>query len=283
MIATAASPAGEVESKLTALRAKGGEVALEQLERLHLARLEDASVQSVLVGYFNPVETTLSIEQLAKLAKVLAPGGEMVLREPTVGEGSRDAAALTSVLTLSGFTSVEAIAEGADGAMDSTATPRLQQVRCKKPAFQPGGQRRLLSFAKKKVAPKGPSVETKKVWKISGDDFDNDDDDDFLSDDGEGLLDTEDVAMATTAPDTSDCAPKKRACKNCSCGRAEIEAAEDEAVAKVAAKPLAGPVASSACGNCYLGDAFRCSSCPYLGMPSFKAGEQVELSLQPDI
>ena len=36
----------------------------------------------------------------------------MVLREPTVGEGSRDAAALTSVLTLSGFTSVEAIAEG---------------------------------------------------------------------------------------------------------------------------------------------------------------------------
>lgn len=27
--------------------------------------------------------------------------------------------------------------------------PNMQQVRCKKPAFQTGGQRRLLSFAKK--------------------------------------------------------------------------------------------------------------------------------------
>ena len=36
-------------------------------------------MQSVLVGYFDPVDTTLSMEQLAKLAKVLAPGASLPL------------------------------------------------------------------------------------------------------------------------------------------------------------------------------------------------------------
>ena len=52
----------------------------------------------------------------------------------------------------------------------------------------------------------------------------------------------------------------KRKCANCTCSRKdEIE------------KP------KSACGNCYLGDAFRCSGCPYKGMPAFEEGEEINL------
>ena len=79
-------------------------------------------------------------------------------------------------------------------------------------------------------------------------------------------------AMSTAAKADDDCAGREP-CADCTCGRAtENAAAEKKQVAK------------SSCGKCHLGDAFRCASCPYLGKPAFKPGEEhLVLDLHDDL
>jgi hypothetical protein len=80
------------------------------------------------------------------------------------------------------------------------------------------------------------------------------------------------------APPSEGCATKRKACKNCSCGRAELEAAQEAKVAEEARAAEARPALTAAtdfkssCGNCAKGDAFRCASCPHRGKPAFKTG-----------
>jgi len=105
------------------------------------------------------------------------------------------------------------------------------------------------------------------------------DEDDLLSGDIIAPPPTVDVAKRNAAAG-DDCGGRK-ACDNCSCGRAEREAAEaNGGVVKEKLKE----VPSSSCGNCAKGDAFRCASCPYLGKPAFKPGEEhLVLDLMDDI
>jgi hypothetical protein len=97
---------------------------------------------------------------------------------------------------------------------------------------------------------------------------------------------------------------RRRACKDCTCGLAQRIEAEDKAMRATADANLAklqlsdaAPQPKSAmlqaddltevdftvqgkvgsCGNCALGDAFRCDGCPYIGLPAFKPGEEVRL------
>lgn len=112
--------------------------------------------------------------------------------------------------------------------------------------------------------------------------------------DEDSLLTAEDLKRPTlvTKPDC-DVKKTRRACKNCTCGLRELELEEeddlpnvggelkrngddvvvDDDKAKAEVKGAGGlkkrkvktGVVTSSCGNCYLGDAFRCSGCPYLG------------------
>ncbi|CZS90339.1 probable Fe-S cluster assembly protein dre2 [Rhynchosporium agropyri] len=126
---------------------------------------------------------------------------------------------------------------------------------------------------------------------ITGEDEEEDDDDELIDEDT--LLEGIDM-NAVHVP--KECIPKvgkrRRACKDCTCGLAQKIEAEDAAkratadaqlqTLKLGADDLAevdftvqGKVGS--CGNCSLGDAFRCDGCPYIGMPAFQPGEEVRL------
>ncbi|KAK2061804.1 DUF689-domain-containing protein [Colletotrichum caudatum] len=126
------------------------------------------------------------------------------------------------------------------------------------------------------------------------DDLDMDDDEDLIDEDT--LLTDADLSRPLNIP--PECAPKagkrRRACKDCTCGLAERIAAEDAAARASADKALAAAAVKlgaddlaevdftvqgkvGSCGNCALGDAFRCDGCPYIGLPPFKPGEEVRI------
>ena len=105
------------------------------------------------------------------------------------------------------------------------------------------------------------NIEYKKTVKL--------DDTDLIDDliDEDDLLNSYDLLMSgLTIPDKiskKDCKTSRKACINCSCGRADGSVASEK----------------SLCGNCYLGDGFRCSTCPSKGLPPFSPDGKVIIDI----
>jgi len=246
----------------------GADVCVENVDRLLLSA-HSASKFDVCLSSFIPPHTYLhSDETLAEIARVLKPNGRLMLTESTPSPRS-SSSALVTALTLSGFVNATLL----PSSLSTNDSSSIVSIECRKPSFEVGESSALkLNLKKKKPKTASDAAPVKKpaVWSLDSDDI-WDAEVDLL--DPDSLLDETDYVKPDPLSLKYDCgtnkAGKKKACKNCVCGLAEeLEAG----------KPVTTRAPSSACGSCYLGDAFRCASCPYLGMPAFKPGEKITLT-----
>ena len=190
-----------------------------------------------------------SLALLSALATVLTPNGKLILL-PEDGSSNTTADALKKNLILSGFINTE------DLSIDGAAAFGVVSY---KPKWETGAKA-AITFK--------PKSTTQNTWTLAPDDGE----DDELVDEDE-LLTAEDLQRP--APATDDCevgggGGGRKACDNCSCGRAD-----GGEVPKLTQEMIENP--TSGCGSCSLGDAFRCGGCPYRGLPAFEMGKKIEL------
>jgi len=183
---------------------------------------------------------------LEKIVTALKPNGFVVLYEPLAGRTATDSETLSRNLTFSGFFNPVISQWG-----------EYIEIVATKPDWEIGTTQKLT--LKKKLP---------QEWVNKGEDEELIDEDE--------LLDEQDrSSRPNTKRDDCEVGKTRKACKNCTCGRAEAEAAPSQK--KLTLDMLENPGVNSGCGNCALGDAFRCGGCPYRGLPAFKVGEQIKL------
>jgi len=254
----------QLKDQVNKLREKigNGNVAMENISMLLQSSHATSKFDSAFLGFCSYDNHTPEI--LGEIARILKPAGNLYIRESVIKSGHTSSKykteeKLKSSLVLAGFSNISQVKECEAPGLEEELN--LVEFQCSTPAFTFGSVTALKLPALTK-----PSTEASKVWTLSAMDA-LDDDVELL--DSDELLDEEDLKI----PDPSSlkvCGTtgKRKACKNCSCGLAEELMADNP-------KPTQP---KSSCGSCYLGDAFRCASCPYLGMPAFKPGEEVMLS-----
>jgi len=201
-------------------------------------------------GHVSFTATAFGDEHLAKVKSLLRPHGTVELLV-------NDESSAKLALLIAGF----------ENAVTSSEDVGVV-VQARKPDFSGGNTVTVqLNAASNPAAPAGVVT-----WKPN-----MGDDDDIMDDDE--LLDPSTLENAPEADCGTGRGSGRRPCKNCTCGRAEEEGSVKLEAAQLNAS------ASSACGNCHKGDAFRCASCPHLGKPAFEKGEAggVKISLTDDL
>lgn len=195
-----------------------------------------SSFSEAAPGLLDELEQTVTGDvnafPFANLYAKLAPGGKLWLTAPAAS-----VPAMTLPLLMAGFSP------------DTSVSPEPVEGGCvrfsaSKPTWQQGDAAKI-------------RVPQKAAIKLGTDDMDElVDEDDLLAADG---------LEVPAAAAGGGCKTSRKACANCSCGRAELEASGNYT-------PLDAPPVASACGNCHKGDAFRCAGCPMLGKPAFESG-----------
>lgn len=242
--------------------------AVENVQRLAIGGHSPASFNAIVSGSKFPQTVQHDLDLLDQFSKLVKPGGQIKIVQ-AVGEegGLTSTAKLCSLLKLAGLTNVQEPEEvqiseiekdEIKEALQVNCEVKIISIECSLPNFATGSSAKL-SFASKVKKPE------KKVWSL----VDSEDEDGDLINEND-LLDEEDLVKPDQASlRVCGTTGKRKACKDCSCGLAE-ELSEGKEPTKKSF--------TSSCGSCYLGDAFRCASCPYLGMPAFKPGEKIQLS-----
>lgn len=249
-------------------------VSVENAERLGLANYQTGYFDKIYSGCVGLATIRHNLETLGLLTRLLKPGGQLSYVESL--KSGADPASLTSSLILSGLTSTSppTVLQSYPSMEATLAKLKLNSgslylVTANKPNHEVGASR-LLSFAKPAAV---PTPAPASVWTLD----DLEDDSVELLDDKTLLSEEDLVKPDPTSLRVCGTTGKRKACKDCSCGlREELDAGNE-----VKKKDF-----TSSCGSCYLGDAFRCGSCPYLGMPAFNPGDKITLSerqLNPDL
>ncbi|KAJ2233009.1 electron carrier [Coemansia sp. RSA 1722] len=291
----------------------GGKVDFEQVDRIDegAAALASAYYDRIIASPVWPHVVEHNNRVLGKLLLALKPSGLLEIHElivdgseaPELSPVTRTRDELLQQLKFAGFVDAqiagaEVVSEPALKALAAdywrlgdvaqfaaNACERIFEAVsvAKKPAYNVGAAAALKFGKRSKNSTSdsdGKADSAKKAWLINVES-----DDEAEIEDQDDLLEEEDFAK----PDAASLArpdgikPKRKACKNCTCGLAdglepdESLACKPKEKVKKPTRPVDLVNVKSACGNCSLGDAFRCSSCPYLGMPAFKPGEKVTL------